>query len=98
MVEQMRRQVVRDATHSRKTPVVVSVSKLVSVVGDTDGHDADNIRKLALYRIRSSLLTRVKTEIMKQRDTGGASVEGTSVASSGCDGPTDRQPSGAVQR
>lgn len=41
----MRRQVVRDATHSRKTPVVVSVSKLVSVVGDTDGHDADNIRK-----------------------------------------------------
>lgn len=83
----------------RERSVVVSVSKLLSVVGDTDGHEADNIRKTcALSHSLLSPHSRVKTEIMKQRDTGGASVEGTSVASSGCDGPTDRQPSGAVQR
>lgn len=37
--------------YPRKT--VVSVSKLLSVVSDTDGHDADNIRKTLSHSLLS---------------------------------------------
>lgn len=68
---------------------VVSVSKLLVVVNDTDEHDVDNVHKAAISRLVSWIKG-------KDHETVGhrgsrVSVEGTSVASSGQNETMGRQ-------